>query len=97
MRDTRYLDRLQNILEDFVKIYPNPVKQYLFFQLKSPTNSTISIFDIKGALIRTVSASNNFEINVSDLPKGFYFINLKLEDKVTSARLNPADFQLFIT
>jgi len=62
-----------------VRIYPNPVKNYLFIDLENSSNISYSIFNVLGekVLDKTYNSLQNiFQINVSNLEKGIYFIQL---------------------
>ncbi len=67
-----------------LKIYPNPTTGIINFETPIPENSNISIYNIQGKLVRSVSISeftSNF--NVSDLNNGIYFIKI-YNDKMNS-------------
>jgi glucuronoarabinoxylan endo-1,4-beta-xylanase len=63
------------------KIYPNPAKTEIFIELKS-SNSTASIYDSKGSLIRSglKMTSGKNRIDISALTSGVYFIELSDEN-----------------
>ncbi|MFN4152744.1 MAG: T9SS type A sorting domain-containing protein, partial [Candidatus Sericytochromatia bacterium] len=67
--------------EDFnnnALIYPNPTKDYL--NLNSDyNNKTYKIIDISGRVIQQGSVIDSFKINVSDLNKGLYLLNIANE------------------
>ena len=59
-------------------LYPNPADEIIF--INSDKNiSEIIIFDAIGRIVATYY--NAQQINISNLPEGFYNINIKLEDK----------------
>jgi hypothetical protein len=65
-------------IEDEVVLYPNPADEIIF--INSDKNiSEIIIFDAIGRIVATYY--NAQQINISNLPEGFYNINIKLEDK----------------
>ncbi len=65
-------------IEDEVVLYPNPADEIIF--INSDKNiSEIIIFDAIGRIVATYH--NAQQINISNLPEGFYNINIKLEDK----------------
>lgn len=73
------LDQLgSNITEaekNTVQIYPNPVTNFL--NIKNVERNTIyKIVDFQGKLISTGEITNSAMINVQDLKKGIYFIDL---------------------
>jgi len=63
------------------KIYPNPAKTEIFIELKS-SNSTASIYDSKGSLIRSglKMTSGKNRIDISELTSGVYFIEISDEN-----------------
>ncbi|MDD4575853.1 MAG: T9SS type A sorting domain-containing protein [Bacteroidales bacterium] len=68
-----------------VSIFPNPTSDILFIQdLKS--DSQLSIYNSLGSLVyRTMTKTENTEINVSNFPNGNYV--LKIENGVSNHRL----------
>lgn len=60
-------------------IYPNPVSDILRIDYKESLD-WIKVYDINGRILRTTNFHYNesqFEINVSDLSKGVYFVEIK--------------------
>jgi hypothetical protein len=68
-------------IEDFntttVSIYPNPVKELLFIESKENLSS-ITVFDIHGKKVKTVSDLS--EINLGGLQSGVYFVSITSEN-----------------
>lgn len=56
-----------------ISIYPNPASDILYFKGVDDINKTISIFDASGKKLLNFETNKN-EIDISDLPKGIYFI-----------------------
>lgn len=56
-----------------ISIYPNPVSDILYFKGVDDINKTISIIDASGKKLLNFETNKN-EIDISDLPKGIYFI-----------------------
>ncbi len=68
---------IQNQLSD-ISIYPNPVKDYLNILIKSPLNSQISIFDMRGRLMKSeIVLNENTKIGVNELNHGVYLIRVQ--------------------
>lgn len=59
--------------ESDISIYPNPASDILYFKGVDDINKTISIFDASGKKLLNFETNKN-EIDISDLPKGIYFI-----------------------
>ncbi|WP_340935902.1 leucine-rich repeat domain-containing protein [Polaribacter haliotis] len=65
---------------DKIKLYPNPVNDLL--QIKNSDNlkiSTIMIFNVLGKKVKVIRNPEN-AIDVSDLSKGIYFLNINSEN-----------------
>lgn len=55
-------------------IYPNPVSKTLFINAKG--NKTFSLFDITGHKIKSGNINGKTAINMNNLPKGVYILNI---------------------
>ncbi len=66
---------------DMLKLYPNPTSGK--FIIESEGIKSVEIFDISGKSIRSYQypGINTLNINISDLPKGAYFIHLQNENQ----------------
>ncbi len=61
--------------QDEISIFPNPVSNYLTISLKGLNNSVIELFDYSGKIISSFKSINMVAtIDVSNLPKGIYFV-----------------------
>ena len=72
-----YFTEIQNINSSFnVSIFPNPATEYLKISLSQTQNVSISIFDFNGKQVLNKSFHNlsDIQIDVTQYPKGFYFI-----------------------
>jgi hypothetical protein len=66
--------------QEALSIYPNPVKDYIYFRNLSDNGAKITIFNLNGSvLLSTELNAVDSGINVSVLEKGFYL--LKVNDK----------------
>jgi len=79
-----FYDRENNLLasSDFtlnnsVKIYPNPVKDFLHLQTDKKINNIV-IYDLNGKKVKEFMSSN--KINIKDLRPATYIITLEFED-----------------
>ncbi|NPA45067.1 MAG: T9SS type A sorting domain-containing protein, partial [Chlorobi bacterium] len=60
-----------------ISFYPNPVSDILTIKNNSQENYEIEIFDVSGKLFyNTTSKSTTFKLNISNYPKGIYFVNI---------------------
>lgn len=56
-----------------LKVYPNPAKESLRIE-GLETDATVEIYNSLGMMVKTVNATADEEINISDLPQGIYMI-----------------------
>jgi hypothetical protein len=76
------LSHSENVMpENSIQIYPNPVNQFLNIDMDVNLDSEIKIevSDISGRVIHNHSkldCSNHYMIDVSNYPKGIYFVNI---------------------
>jgi hypothetical protein len=75
------LDLQNDIIKPFT-IYPNPTSSFLgLLSNQSYSNLTISLFDIDGKLLEITKfdtiVGNQYITNMSELPKGIYFIRIE--------------------
>jgi hypothetical protein len=72
------VDDLKISSNDFLKLYPNPAKNFMSFDVLVGENITVTILDVLGNVVlkEGYSASNN-AINVSGLSNGIYTIVLQ--------------------
>ncbi|NOU16226.1 MAG: T9SS type A sorting domain-containing protein [Bacteroidales bacterium] len=65
-----------------IKIYPNPSNNKLNIELNDIKQSTMRVIGIKGDIMLTKIINRQFEtIDISNLPKGVYFIQILQEHK----------------
>jgi hypothetical protein len=66
-----------------INLFPNPTSEKIAFQLDfSPQNSSYSIFDLLGRVVKTGSIANtsNPEIDIRNLETGSYVLHLQTDD-----------------
>lgn len=69
-----------------VSVYPNPVRDIL--HIKAPTASKIQLFNILGASVKsTINTTDEFEMSVSDLPRGVYMLKISSENKTKTTKV----------
>ncbi|MFK8043886.1 MAG: T9SS type A sorting domain-containing protein [Crocinitomicaceae bacterium] len=66
-------------VETGLNVYPNPVNSELIIQFQKPIES-LNIVNLLGETVRNFSLPNKV-IDVSDLPSGIYFVNIKVSDQ----------------
>lgn len=62
-----------------LKLYPNPAQNQLTVEIKYGPGYSYQIYDVYGKLIHSqeVFDSNKFDVDISDLPAGMYFLKVK--------------------
>ena len=78
----------ESISNDLFSVYPNPFKNVfeIEFNLENQEFITLDIYDLAGRKISTINkglydaGSSKISIDATDITKGSYFIELKLED-----------------
>jgi hypothetical protein len=72
--------------DDLISIYPNPATSNITIQ--TPINSTVKILNLEGQIIKTFSAvAGNTYNDVSAIPSGIYFVEIKSEKGVKVKKL----------
>ncbi len=71
--------------KSFVRIYPNPTKDFMFFEIENSNfikEINIKVYSITGDLLASQTFQNTLQgkLNLSNLKKGIYFLNLKTTD-----------------
>lgn len=67
---------VKSIKQNKWQIYPNPVKNELYFTSDIAELPEIELYNLSGILIKQIQLNTN-KLNVSDLAKGVYFIRTK--------------------
>ncbi len=71
-----------------LSIYPNPAKNQVRVEWKVSEPAILRISDISGKIIRTERLNNGFtDINVSQLPKGLYIVQLQAGQNMAVSKL----------
>lgn len=66
------------ISKEFFSVYPNPTHEQVVVRAEAGVNNTIQVTDIIGRIVfrSKLPLSGEMTINVSDWPKGLYFVSL---------------------
>ena len=62
-----------------ISLYPNPASSFIQLKGVKDKNSTISIINLQGQLVKSDQISDNDLIDITTIPSGYYF--LKVEEK----------------
>jgi hypothetical protein len=71
---------LKEAENELVSIYPNPTKSEI--NVKTITNSNITITDLSGRILYHLQAVKQVKINVSDFQSGIYIVSVENENKI---------------
>lgn len=71
--------------EEFVKVFPNPVNSILTIET-SLQDSETKIFDILGNKLSSEELDYRKQLDVSQLPKGIYFLQLQEKGKIYTSK-----------
>ena len=76
----------ENAMSDLIRVYPNPVSDYLNIEMKlSPdAKSLIELFNTKGEIVLAEQSSDSdaYRFNVKNLASGNYFCRITVNGKV---------------
>lgn len=74
------------ILIDEVKIYPNPARDFVFFDVDTHS-AFVELFDMQGKKVLSQELLESKQIDVSRLKSGIYFYKLVQADKISSGKI----------
>lgn len=72
----------QNIAEKIFTVYPNPADDIININVSSDEKYTLVISNLLGIEIYVSEATSNLKLEISNFPKGIYFIQLKTNNKL---------------
>jgi plastocyanin len=73
-----------------IRVYPNPAKDVVKISLDNNSDNTrVSLIDMTGKTIidRYVPKNNEINLNVADLPRGYYFVKILLNNEMIIRRV----------
>lgn len=77
----------ESITAEKLRFYPNPATDKVTIEIPETINAQISIFNVAGKLEMTFQTHGTHVLNVEDLNKGMYFIQVKTNEFTLSKRL----------
>ena len=71
-----------------INLFPNPASNILYLTVQDVKVNELTITDFSGKIIRTYQYSNQalYDINVSDLEKGFYLVNVYTNEGIITKK-----------
>ena len=69
----------ENLVRNGLKIYPNPITDYLVLEFEEPTDATIQILNIQGQLINEsrIEGNNKLTVDARPLTSGIYILKIQ--------------------
>ena len=86
----RIYDQLavSEVAKQTLSVYPNPADKAVFLSSKDDKMKSYELYDMSGKLIRKESiGANKFEINVTNIAKGIYMLNVNLDNKIVGQKI----------
>ena len=83
LRDTTHVG-VQTHAMVRASVYPNPSSEWVNVESETPVQKVV-LFDLNGRLVKAInlSAVNRYQLNMSDVPSGFYMMQITFENKQT--------------
>ena len=80
-------------VSESAKVYPNPASDVFFVEMPEAIDFDVELTNVAGQVVRVAEFSNTLkaELNISDLPKGIYILNIKSDEGSSSQRITIAD------
>ena len=79
--DNNYSEDLS--VTDYFSIYPNASSSLITLELETSSTATIQIFNTVGQLVKELTITDNYELDISDFKKGVYFVRLNKNKDLT--------------
>ena len=78
IEDKMVVDNIADVNNEGLGVYPNPASSLVNIKSSARGSGDISIFDMTGRCVKTVYVEDisNATINIEDLDKGVYFIEI---------------------
>jgi len=71
----------------FIKLYPNPVKNYITVEGLTGSKTMVSIIDINGKVLAATSTNDEtYTWNIKALPAGNYYLRINADKKVNTIK-----------
>lgn len=81
------IDLLENVENNGINMYPNPVHDQLIINTMEPINE-LRIFDMAGKMIYSaMDLGNDIELNTSEFQKGVYFVKIRSNDEEITKKI----------
>lgn len=84
------IEDLKNKATKLVRVYPNPVSDYLMVELeKGTTDLQIELIDLNGKVVlsRNYSSRESIKLPIQDLAKGVYFLKIQTKENLEIVKI----------
>lgn len=79
---------VSDVVKQNLTIYPNPADRAIFLNSKEDKIKSYELYDMNGKLIKKENVgAAKYEINVSNITKGTYLLNVNLENKIVGQKI----------
>lgn len=79
---------VSDITKQNLMIYPNPADKAVFLSAKDAKIKSYELYDMSGKLIKKETVgSNKYEINVSNMTRGSYLLNVNLDNRIVGQKI----------
>jgi len=88
IEDITDITSAEDVLSDQLRIYPTPVRDFLYLENIGGVNS-IEVLDVTGSrmIMRNMQSENAYRLDVSTLPRGIYFIRLNTNSETMTRKI----------
>lgn len=77
-----------NIETEHIIIYPNPLRNYLYFYFTGNSKTAIfELYNMQGCQLISKTITDNEKLNLADLNSGIYLYNLYIDGNMQSGKL----------
>ena len=68
-----------NLLADknTIRVYPVPVKDFAYITFTNPSKSTLNVYNINGAIVKSYQIDGSTQVDLSQLTSGVYVLEVK--------------------
>lgn len=75
------------LISRYVQIFPNPVKDQLYFRSKEPAVFYLELRTLSGTLVRKNSFTHQLDMPVADLAAGIYLVKIAFQETVFTKKI----------
>lgn len=67
--------------DNAINFYPNPVKDYAFINMSDKIKANVEIYNLTGALVKSIKIQGSAQIMLNDIDKGMYILKVNADKK----------------